>query len=639
MLRSIPSRADIPASTSVPALRISGAHCHPLPPRWRWAVRAIAVAALLIGLTPRASQSQSTVNFTVDSTGNEPDANPGDGICATAAGHCTLPAALQESANDSQVHIAIPPGHYSAGGSWRAYFGSAEIYLIGAGSTETAIAGNLDLGGGDVTVSGIALDALTIYSVGNGSSCYGVSASIGDVIARSIGVTAGPAVGYGLSVANVHSATCNISAPAVDIQRSWLDGADISIGPTQCGQSSYIRGGISVTDSTITGGGGLRLVATNADIRRSTLSGNDYGIFVGRPYLYESSVSLSDSTITNNHIAGISVAAGLAYGDGNRVNVENSIVARNSTVDAYCECDASGTCGAVDGAGLVGTAAGCAIVTNSADPLLGLLANNGGPAPTHALLSGSPAIDAGSGCGPMDERGVLRPQGKACDVGSFESACGNGVLDPGEDCDDGRANDTDDCCSKCLLVDADGDGVCDAHDNCPGVPNASQSDLDGDSVGDGCDPTDAALVVTRAGLRGATLVLRPNGSITVKGAFLTRPPSVAFSAAAGVAMEVRDSGTLDAVTSWSAAECSSSASGTTHCLTSDRRRKITVKPVPRAPGQYSVTATIRRATLTSPFTAPVAVDLAQGGLVGGVDRVGAISLCKTTALGIACRIP
>ena len=36
--------------------------------------------------------------------------------------------------------------------------------------------------------------------------------------------------------------------------------------------------------------------------------------------------------------------------------------------------------------------------------------------------------------------------------------------------------------------DADGDGVSDAADNCPAVANPGQADLDGDTIGDACDP-------------------------------------------------------------------------------------------------------------------------------------------------------
>ncbi len=40
---------------------------------------------------------KALATFTVDSTGDAGDATPGDGICATAGGACTLRAAVQES--------------------------------------------------------------------------------------------------------------------------------------------------------------------------------------------------------------------------------------------------------------------------------------------------------------------------------------------------------------------------------------------------------------------------------------------------------------------------------------------------------------------------------------------------------------
>ena len=54
------------------------------------------------------------------------------------------------------------------------------------------------------------------------------------------------------------------------------------------------------------------------------------------------------------------------------------------------------------------------------NPLLGALANNGGQTNTRALAVNSPAIDAGSGCAALDQRGVTRPGGSACDIGAFE---------------------------------------------------------------------------------------------------------------------------------------------------------------------------------------------------------------------------
>jgi len=74
---------------------------------------------------------------------------------------------------------------------------------------------------------------------------------------------------------------------------------------------------------------------------------------------------------------------------------------------------------------------------------------------THALLTGSPAIDAGGSCGvTSDQRGIARPQGIACDTGAFElqfptlsvSLAGTGggavsSLPAGINCFDGAGSD------------------------------------------------------------------------------------------------------------------------------------------------------------------------------------------------------
>nr|WP_303652440.1 choice-of-anchor Q domain-containing protein [Paludisphaera mucosa] len=58
-----------------------------------------------------------------------------------------------------------------------------------------------------------------------------------------------------------------------------------------------------------------------------------------------------------------------------------------------------------------------------ADPLLGPLADNGGPTWTMALLPGSPAVDAGAAVTgvAVDQRGVTRPKGAAPDIGAYEA--------------------------------------------------------------------------------------------------------------------------------------------------------------------------------------------------------------------------
>ncbi|CAN0369716.1 unnamed protein product, partial [Ectocarpus sp. 4 AP-2014] len=86
------------------------------------------------------------------------------------------------------------------------------------------------------------------------------------------------------------------------------------------------------------------------------------------------------------------------------------------------------------------------------DALLLPLADNGGPTPTHALLVGSPAIDAGNSTLATDQRGVGRPadlvlfndalSGNGSDIGAFESY-DTGLALPGDYNLDGRVDAAD----------------------------------------------------------------------------------------------------------------------------------------------------------------------------------------------------
>jgi hypothetical protein len=69
-------------------------------------------------------------------------------------------------------------------------------------------------------------------------------------------------------------------------------------------------------------------------------------------------------------------------------------------------------------------------VVVNADPLLGLLQDNGGPTWAMALGPGSAAIDAANDAtcaaapvNSLDQRGVTRPQGAHCDIEAFEWVC------------------------------------------------------------------------------------------------------------------------------------------------------------------------------------------------------------------------
>jgi hypothetical protein len=130
-------------------------------------------------------------------------------------------------------------------------------------------------------------------------------------------------------------------------------------------------------------------------------------------------------TVAANRVDG---GAGLTNGPaqgGGLGSTNATVIVRNSIVAN--SPNGGDTWGAVTDAGYNicsdGTANFSATGSLShADPLLSTLSSNGGSTATMYLLAGSPARDAiPSGFPPTDQRGVLRPQGPAADIGAVEA--------------------------------------------------------------------------------------------------------------------------------------------------------------------------------------------------------------------------
>lgn len=219
-----------------------------------------------------------------------------------------------------------------------------------------------------------------------------------------------------------------------------LSNSTVSSNAATDGGGIYTRtsGGTTLVNSTLSGnsttgrGGGLY----NSSIALFIVTSIVFPI-TGYWIYYSAVATLIDSTVSNNSSGNGSglfnetVSGGSSCGANvstspcaSIVNVTDSIVAGDvgsSDITGYFS---------TGGHNLIGNASGGSGFTGAGDLTnldahLGPLADNGGPTQTHALLSGSPAIDkvpvSGAYCQRTDQRGVARPQGAACDSGAYEA--------------------------------------------------------------------------------------------------------------------------------------------------------------------------------------------------------------------------
>ncbi len=224
------------------------------------------------------------------------------------------------------------------------------------------------------------------------------------------------------------------------------------------------RGALTIKNSTISGNTGAgvfnnpgSLIVVNSTISGNTRRGLDN--FYGR-------ITVQNSTISGNTGGGIfNYGSGGFY--GSVLTLTNSVVTGNQgtapseikNVGSYVYADHFNLFGANGNAGVSGFTPGATDIVPSVSvaQILGPLQNNEGPTQTHALVAGSPAIDAGDpgGCRenpPLtgwggiihdpagnsaalllrDQRGFARPadgnhDGTArCDIGAYEA---NAVID------------------------------------------------------------------------------------------------------------------------------------------------------------------------------------------------------------------
>ncbi|MDT3778351.1 DUF4347 domain-containing protein [Nitrospira sp. MA-1] len=156
------------------------------------------------------------------------------------------------------------------------------------------------------------------------------------------------------------------------------------------------------------GGGGGTL--TNVTISGNTATNEGGGLWTDTP------ISVINSTFTLNNAND----AGAIYSNSATVTMSNTIVSGNTATTANKDVRGSFSSNGFNLIEVVGTATGFGSDITGVSANLDVLADNGGPTWTHALLAGSPALNAGTptGAPAVDQRGFTRDA--APDIGAYE---------------------------------------------------------------------------------------------------------------------------------------------------------------------------------------------------------------------------
>ncbi|MFQ6023537.1 MAG: DUF4347 domain-containing protein, partial [Acidiferrobacterales bacterium] len=294
--------------------------------------------------------------------------------------------------------IVLPPGTYT-------------LSITGSGE-DAAATGDLDILK-DVTITGEDA-ATTVIDAAGIDGVLDVQAGITTI--SGVSITGGSKL-LGAGIDTQSAATLNLTDVEIRDNNSTDDGGAIyMLGASNLDRVTFANNTASNDGGAIYFRGAGPAVLTNV-----TFSGNS-ATRGGAVYNFQTDVTLINNTIVLNS-SGID-----GQGGGAVTKIQNSIldnIGANSVVTLTSlgsNIDSDGTAnGLVDGVNndQVGTAG------TPIDPLLGPLQDNGGMTKTHALLAGSPAINAGTAAGApaTDQRGILRDA--APDIGAFESTSSN----------------------------------------------------------------------------------------------------------------------------------------------------------------------------------------------------------------------
>ena len=373
-------------------------------------------------------------------------------MCADNSGDCSLRAAvIDTNALFGHDAIRVPEGTYVFRSSSRSR------------GEDLARAGDLDITD-DLTLEGAGAGTTIIDAAGvdrvvhiHGPVTVNiVGLTLQNGIDTGRGFSGGGMVNDGGAVTLTDSIVCNNASPeggsggirnsngSLTLTRTSVigNGAGGNVGGIG---SVGVSGTLTLIDSTVSEntagdiGGGIFINGGVASLIRSSVTGNSAARFGGGLILMSGTLSVINSTVSGNIGGGLhnssggemlivssTIADNMDRGvtnSGGSLQIVNTLIANNpggdcsggGFVSSGYNLDSDGSCNLTESTDLP-----------NVDPLLGDLQDNDGSTHTHALLPGSPAIDAGTcddleGTGvTTDQRRSARPKGETCDIGAFE---------------------------------------------------------------------------------------------------------------------------------------------------------------------------------------------------------------------------
>lgn len=407
-------------------------------------LRLSLVVALITGVvlvlrpTPIARAATISVNTTTDELNTD--------------GDCSLREAVR-AANLNQAVDACPAG---SGADTIILPAGDYLFLLAGASENAGLTGDLDITD-DVTIIG-AGRANTVIQANQLDRVFEVRSSVNTVQISDLSIMGSQGQVGGAFYVPVGTLILNnvrISDNSSVGSTIYFLGTNLTIRDSRVDNNTGAGLRVADTNSTATVintffysntstfDAGAILNAGTLKIVNSTISGNMAGEN-GGGISTSGAAELYNVTLTNNQAdsnADGSGAGGGVYVSAGTLVARNTIIANNlADASATHGPDCSGTISSL-GHNLVEDTTDCVISGISTgnllgvDPVLGPLQNNGGQTLTHALLSSSPAIDAGDPGGCLDhnnalvttdQRGYARPidgdgnGSSRCDMGAFE---------------------------------------------------------------------------------------------------------------------------------------------------------------------------------------------------------------------------